>query len=436
MGPPKPKSKQQAMPSMLKSMQRSVTVASAAVDTALGAGTTGVGQRSSVVAASASAGAQERHSLLASDGMAMDAASPDRPGSMGMGMNMNMSSGSSDPAPKAKLMKMSSRHIRMKKMMDSIGTRLKLHARGDNIAFGRRDRADASGKSYNVEIPKNMIVLTLIAFFVVPLAFGLWVLFRQLFMSEETHSRYGHQQHHQQPHHSSSEFRASHHPDAFHVTSGGNGTATEAETAVDSMGNNATVSDGLVDLLVAEEKGDPAASTKLKAKATATASAEGEASKEEETQDIKASPSRDQDDAPKAAGGDNAVAEESEESDANGDNDQSSEEGENEDVAEEANAEVNGSGALPTSEVTKDKVEPPDSDDQEEDDDDSNQSEVEGDAGGDADVDTDKDSAAEEGLLDSNEDRKGDTETKDNADSEESEGEESLEKEEGGESSA
>lgn len=434
MGPPKPKSKQQAMPSMLKSMQRSVTVASAAVDTALGAGTTGVGQRSSVVAASASAGAQERHSLLASDGMAMDAASPDRPGSMGMGMNMNMSSGSSDPAPKAKLMKMSSRHIRMKKMMDSIGTRLKLHARGDNIAFGRRDRADASGKSYNVEIPKNMIVLTLIAFFVVPLAFGLWVLFRQLFMSEETHSRYGHQQHHQQPHHSSSEFRASHHPDAFHVTSGGNGTATEAETAVDSMGNNATVSDGLVDLLVAEEKGDPAASTKLKA--TATASAEGEASKEEETQDMKASPSGDQDDAPKAAGGDNAVAEESEESDANGDNDQSSEEGENEDVAEEANAEVNGSGALPTSEVTKDKVEPPDSDDQEEDDDDSNQSEVEGDAGGDADVDTDKDSAAEEGLLDSNEDRKGDTETKDNADSEESEGEESLEKEEGGESSA
>ena len=99
MGPPKPKSKQQAMPSMLKSMQRSVTVASAAVDTALsGAGTTGVGQRSSVVAASAAAGAQERHSLLANDGMMpMDAASPDRPGSMGLGINMS----SSEPAPKA-----------------------------------------------------------------------------------------------------------------------------------------------------------------------------------------------------------------------------------------------------------------------------------------------------------------------------------------------
>jgi len=425
MGPPKPKSNQQAMPSMLKSMQRSVTVASAAVDTALGAGTTGVGQRSSVVAASA-AGAQERHSLLASDGMTMDVASPDRPGSMsmgmGLGMNMNMTSGSSETAPK--LMKMSSRHIRMKKMMDSIGTRLKLHARGDNIAFGRRDRADASGKSYNVEIPKNMIVLTLIAFFVVPLAFGLWVLFRQLFMSEETHSRYGHQQHHQQHHHSSSEFRASHHPDAFHVTSGGNGTATEA-AAVDSMGN-ATVSDGLVDLLVAEEKGDPAALAKTKAKSTATALTEGEANKEEETQDIKASPSGDQDDAPKATG-DNVV--EPEEGDANdGDNDQRSEEGAA--ATEEANAEANGSGALPSSEVTIGKVEPPDSDDQEEKDDDSKKSEAEGegadgDADADADADADKNSATEEGLPGSNKDKKGGTETKDNADSEESEGGES-----------
>jgi len=421
MGPPKPKSKQQAMPSMLKSMQRSVTVASAAVDTALGAGTTGVGQRSSVVAASAAAGAQERHSLLANDGMTMDVASPDRPGSMsmgmGLGMNMNMTSGSSETAPK--LMKMSSRHIRMKKMMDSIGTRLKLHARGDNIAFGRRDRADASGKSYNVEIPKNMIVLTLIAFFVVPLAFGLWVLFRQLFMSEETHSRYGHQQHHQQHHHSSSEFRASHHPDAFHVTSGGNGTATEA-AAVDSMGN-ATVSDGLVDLLVAEEKRDPAALAKTKAKSTATALTEGEANKEEETQDIKASPSGDQDDAPIAKEGN--VETKPEESDANdGDNGQSSEEEEKKDTAEEANAEANGSEALPSSEVTKDKAEPPDSDDQEEEDDDSNVSEAEGEG---ADGDADKDSATEEGLPGSNNDEKGGAETQDNADLEENEGGES-----------
>ena len=429
MGPPKPKSKQQAMPSMLKSMQRSVTVASAAVDTALGAGTTGVGQRSSVVAASAAAGAQERHSLLANDGMAMDVASPDRPGSMSMGMglgmnmnmNMNMSSGISEAAPKPpRLMKMSSRHIRMKTMMDSIGTRLKLHARGDNIAFGRRDRADASGKSYNVEIPKNMIVLTLIAFFVVPLAFGLWVLFRQLFMSEETHSRYGHQ-HHQHQHHSSSEFRASHHPDAFHVTSGGNGTVA---AAAESMGN-ASVSDGLVDLLVAEGKGDPVALAKTKAKSTATALPEGEANKEEETQDIKASPSGDQDDAPKATG-DNVV--EPEESDANdGDNDQRSEEGAS--AIEEANAEANGSGALPSSEVTKDKAEPPDSDDQEEKDDDSNiLSEAEGegaDGDTDADADADKNSATEEGLPGSNKDKKGGTETKDNADSEESEGGES-----------
>ena len=216
------------------------------------------------------------------------------------------------------------------------------------------------------------------------------------------------------------------------MTGGGNGTATEAETAVDSMGNNATVSDGLVDLLVAEEKGDPVALAKTKATTTATALTEGEAIKEEETQDIKASPSGDQDDAPKAAG-DNAVAEESEESDANdGDNDQSSEEGE--DAAENANAEENGSGAA--SEVTKDKTEPPDSDDQEEDDDDSNQSEVGEGADGDADADADKNSATEEGFPGSNKDKKGGTETKDNADSEESEGEESLEKEEGGESSA
>ena len=430
MGPPKPKSKQQAMPSMLKSMQRSVTVASAAVDTALsGAGTsTGVGQRSSVVVASA-AGAQERHSLLANDGMMpMDAASPDRPGSMGLGINMS----SSEPAPKApKLMKMNSRHIRMKKMMDSIGTRLKLHARGDSIAFGRRDRGDASGKSYNVEIPKNMIVLTLIAFFVMPLAFGLWVLFRQLFMSEETHSRYGHHPHHPHQHHSSSEFRASHHPDAFHVTGGGNGTAAEAATAteaaaVDSMGN-ATVSDGLVDQLIAEEKGDSAAL------ATAKTLIEGEANKEEEAQDIKASISGDQDDAPKATG-DNAVAEkgnvetESEESDVN-DAEKDLSSGEKEDAADEAK-------------VTKEKAEPPDSDDQEEEDDDSNVSEAEeGGAGGnaDTDADADKDSVTEEGLPGSNKDKKGGTEeTKDNADlvEEESEGKESLEKEEGGESSA
>ena len=313
----------------------------------------------------------------------------------------------------------------MKKTMDSIGTRLKLHARGDNIAFGRRDRGDASGKSYNVEIPKNMIVLTLIAFFVMPLAFGLWVLFRQLFMSEETHSCYGYHPHHPHQHHSSSEFRASHHPDAFHVTVGGNGTVVEAaaasEAAVDSMGN-ATVSDGLVDQLIAEEKGDSVAL------ATAKTLAEGEANKEE-TQDIKASPSGDQDDVPKATG-DIPVAEnenvekESEESDANdGDKDLSS--GEKEDAAEEAKA-------------TKEKAEPPDNEEQEEDDDDSNVNEAEGGgAGGDADAD--KDSAAEEGLPDSNNDEKGDTETKEiNADlvEEESEGKESLEKEEAGESSA
>ena len=158
---------------------------------------------------------------------------------------------------------------------------------------------------------------------------------------------------------------------------------------------------------------------------------EGEANKEEETQNIKASPSGDQDDAPKVIG-DTAVAgnenaeKELEESDANdGDNGQSSEEGEA--TTEEANAEANGSEALPSSEVTIGKVlvEPPDSDDQEEEDE-SNESEAEGEgADGDADADADKDSATKEGLPGSNNDEKGGAETQDNADSEESEGGES-----------
>ena len=252
MAPPKPKSKQQAMPSMLKSMQRSVTVASAAVDNAFAPSSTGgVGQRSS--AAAAAAAAQERHSLLANDGMsdhhpAAQASSPDRVGGLG-GMG-DLSGGAGGVggggAPKApKLMKMSSRHIKMKKMMDNITTRLKLHSRGDNIAFGRRDRGDASGKSYNVEIPKNMIVLIMIGFFLAPLAFGLWVLFRQLFMSEEVHSRY--------QHHSSGS--GGKHPAAYHITK--NGEFSNA-TVASALNATRTGIDGIDQVLTNEGASSPA----------------------------------------------------------------------------------------------------------------------------------------------------------------------------------
>ena len=250
MAPPKPKSKQQAMPSMLKSMQRSVTVASAAVDNAFAPSSTGgVGQRSSV------ATAQERHSLLANDGMsdhhpAAQASSPER---VGMGDLSGTGAGGVGGvgAPKApKLMKMSSRHIKMKKMMDNITTRLKLHSRGDNIAFGRRDRGDASGKSYNVEIPKNMIVLILIGFFLAPLAFGLWVLFRQLFMSEEVHSRY--------QHHSSGS--GGKHPAAYHITKNGEFSNATVASALNATSTSTSI-DG-IDQVVAKE-GESASAVKL-----------------------------------------------------------------------------------------------------------------------------------------------------------------------------
>ena len=240
MAPPKPKSKQQAMPSMLKSMQRSVTVASAAVDNAFASSATGgVGQRSSVAAA------QERHSLLANDGMAdhpaAQASSPDRVGGVGDLSGTGAGGVGGVGAPKApKLMKMNSRHIKMKKMMDNITTRLKLHSRGDNIAFGRRDRGDASGKSYNVEIPKNMIVLILIGFFLAPLAFGLYVLFRQLFMSEEVHSRY--------QHHSSGS--GGKHPAAYHITK--NGEFSNA-TVVSALNATSTTSIDGIDPVLAKE---------------------------------------------------------------------------------------------------------------------------------------------------------------------------------------
>ena len=250
MAPPKPKSKQQAMPSMLKSMQRSVTVASAAVDNAFASSSTGgVGQRSSVAAA------QERHSLLANDGMsdhpAAQASSPDRVCGMGGMGELSGTGAGGVGAPKApKLMKMSSRHIKMKKMMDNITTRLKLHSRGDNIAFGRRDRGDASGKSYNVEIPKNMIVLILIGFFLAPLAFGLYVLFRQLFMSEETHSRY--------QHHSSGSGRK--HPAAYHITK--NGEFSNATVASALNATSTTNIDG-IDHVLAKEGKSAASAVKL-----------------------------------------------------------------------------------------------------------------------------------------------------------------------------
>ena len=249
MAPPKPKSKQQAMPSMLKSMQRSVTVASAAVDNAFASSSTGgVGQRSSVAAA------QERHSLLANDGMsdhpAAQASSPDRVGMGGMG-DLSGTGAGGVGAPKApKLMKMTSRHIKMKKMMDNITTRLKLHSRGDNIAFGRRDRGDASGKSYNVEIPKNMIVLILIGFFLAPLAFGLYVLFRQLFMSEEVHSRY--------QHHSSGS--GGKHPAAYHITQ--DGEFSNATVAYALNTTSTTSIDG-IDHVLAKEGNSAASAVKL-----------------------------------------------------------------------------------------------------------------------------------------------------------------------------
>lgn len=250
MAPPKPKSRQQqAMPSMLKSVQRSVTVASAAVDNAFGApsSTGGVGQRSSVVASAA----QERHSLLANDGMMDHPAA--QLGSAVVGGMGDLSGGAGVGAPKPpKLMKMSSRHIKMKKMMDNITTKLKLHSRGDNIAFGRRDRGDASGKSYNVEIPKNMIVLILIGFFLAPLAFGLYVLFRQLFASEEVHSRYS-------QHHSPLGSGGKHHPAAYHITQSGD--FSNATTVASAL--NATTSAGIdvdeMDHVLAKDEEESAA---------------------------------------------------------------------------------------------------------------------------------------------------------------------------------
>lgn len=244
---------------MLKSVQRSVTVASAAVDNAFGApsSTGGVGQRSSVVASSA----QERHSLLANDGMMVMSdhpaaqagiTSPDRVVG-GIGSMSDLPGGAPKPP---KLMKMSSRHIKMKKMMDNITTKLKLHSRGDNIAFGRRDRGDASGKSYNVEIPKNMIVLILIGFFLAPLAFGLYVLFRQLFASEEVHSRYS------QQHHSSlgSGAGGKQHPAAYHITQSGDfSNATTVASTLNATSAGIDV-DGMDQVLPKEEE---SASVKL-----------------------------------------------------------------------------------------------------------------------------------------------------------------------------
>jgi len=182
MGPPKQKAKQPAMPSMLKSIQRTAAVASATVDTNFGASardsstmSTGVGQRSAV----------ERQSLLSSDDQSQSPTGGGKGGKVGVG------------APTApRLARMNSRHQKMKSVMDSIATRLKVQSRGANIGFRGRDMHDASGKKYRVEVPKNILALTLVAFFVLPLVLGLYVLFRQLFRSDEVHSRY--QQQHPQ----------------------------------------------------------------------------------------------------------------------------------------------------------------------------------------------------------------------------------------------
>eukprot|EP00563_Minutocellus_polymorphus_P006076 CAMPEP_0181035768 /NCGR_PEP_ID=MMETSP1070-20121207/8495_1 /TAXON_ID=265543 /ORGANISM="Minutocellus polymorphus, Strain NH13" /LENGTH=428 /DNA_ID=CAMNT_0023113341 /DNA_START=104 /DNA_END=1390 /DNA_ORIENTATION=- len=410
MGPPKqvkPKSKQQAMPSMLKSMHRSVTVASAAVDTAFISSAGGVGQRSSVVA-----GAQERHSLLANDGMLMS----DRDGGGGQQVSGGLSSpdratntssaepaggGGGPKAPKApKLMKMASRHIRMKKMMDNIGTRLKLHSHGDSIAFGRRDRQDASGKSYNVEIPKNMIVLTLIAFFVMPLAFGLWVLFRQLFMSDEVHSRY--------QHHSSGR-----HPAAYHVTSGGkfsNSTppATEA-TIADLVGNFTT---------------DALEFGKSVASAITTTGDLGKTETTEDEDKDEAAGTKEKDDENDATNGAETEKEAKESSDADLVTKDKT-------LHQDKASTIANDSALQLSKVTNNKAEPADSDDQEEDINKSFESEgdeKDSDAGGaDGDADAREDSSTEEELPGSNNGK--DKQIKDTADLQESEDEESLEQE-------